>query len=96
MASTSRSNVLDMKLLPSGSYDLKIRRPVSDGVSGETSLFSLLNKTVNAERMENADRKGREGKKEKVMNVYINEQLDKLELYYAPVKCVSEPITQTG
>lgn len=53
-----------MKLLPSGSYDLKIRRPVSDGVSGETSLFSLLNKTEN----------GRE-EKERVMNVY-NEQLD--------------------
>lgn len=60
-----------------------MRRPVSDGVSGETSLFSLLNKTEN--KMEG----------ERVMDVY-NELIDKLELYYSPVKCVSEPITQTG
>lgn len=42
---TSPNRALGMKLLPSGSYDLNTLRAVSHGVSGDTSRFSLLNKT---------------------------------------------------
>lgn len=47
---TSCKTGFGIKLLPSGSYDLKTRRATSLGVSFDTRFFSLLNSTTNSEK----------------------------------------------
>lgn len=63
---TSCNTGLGIKLLPSGSNDLKTRRAISLGVSFDTKRFSSLKSTV--------CRKGKERKKhanQNVQNVFL-------------------------